>query len=339
MKAYHLTAAGRTLDEGLANLRQVDLETPAPGPGEVLIRQRAGALNYVDLLFVSGPYAPPVLPLIPVMDGAGEIAAKADDVDDFAVGDRVMPHVLPDWIDGPTPDFTGIRSRGFSVPGVLAEYAVVPARSLARIPTHLSFAEAATFSTAGTTAWNAMRDGKVGAGSTVLVLGTGNVSLFALLFARMLGARVILTSSSDERLEEGRQLGADAVINYRDTPEWDVAVRALTDGRGVDLVVETVGEQTFTRSVNATAKEGMIAAAGWRSGTTVPVPINRVQQRRLHIIGGMIGSIRDFCEMMQAVSDSGMRPKLANIFAFDDAADAYRALSRNASAGKIAIEV
>ena len=339
MKAYHLTVPGTTLDEGLRNLRRVDASQPAAGPGEVLIRQRAGGLNYVDLLFVDGTYRPPALPLIPVMDGAGEIVAKADDVQDFEIGDRVMPHVLPDWIDGPTPDFADIRSRGFSVPGVLSDYAAVPARSLAKIPDHLSFAEAATFSTAGTTAWNAMRDGKVGVGSTVLILGIGNVSLFALLFARMLGARVLLTSSSDQRLSEGRALGAHDLINYRETPDWDVEVRALTNGRGVDLVVETVGEQTFARSVNATAKEGMIAAAGWRSGTIVPVPINRVQQQRIHIIGGMIGSVSDFRSMMRAVGENGLRPKIAQIFDFEQAPDAYRAMSRNEAAGKIIITV
>jgi NADPH:quinone reductase-like Zn-dependent oxidoreductase len=339
MKAYHLTGSGPSLEDGLALLTLVTAATPHPQPGEVLLRQRAAGLNYVDLLYVDGTYRPPALPLVPLMDGAGEVVELGPGVTDFRVGDRVLPHALPSWLSGTTPAFGQIPARGYNLPGALAEYAVAPASALVPLPAHLSFEEAATLSIAGTTAWNVMRDGKVTHDSTVLVLGTGGVSLLALQFAKMLGARVIVTSSSDQKLEAARALGADEAINYATTPDWDVAVRDLTGGLGASLVVETVGTQTFTRSVNAAAKEGIIAAAGWRSGKIVSLPIDRVQQQRLQIIGGVVGSVADFRDMNAAITASGMRPAVAQVFEFGEAREAYRCMASHSGLGKVVIRI
>ncbi|MEC3909603.1 NAD(P)-dependent alcohol dehydrogenase [Sphingobium sp. CR2-8] len=339
MRAYHLINTGSDLASGLNYLRIVDLEIPRPARGEALVRQHAASLNYVDLLAVSGQYPPSVLPQIPLMDSAGVVVELGEGTDGPPVGTRVAIHMLPDWLSGPTPQFGTPRARGFNMPGALSEYAVVPSAALARLPDTMSFAVGATFSTAGTTAWNVVREANVMPGSTVLILGTGNISLFALQFAKAQGARVIITSSSDEKLALARDMGADCGINYVATPNWDGVVLDLTDGKGVQLIVETTGAETFAKSIQVAAVEGIIASAGWRTGATVSFPINRVQQYNLRIVGGMVGSVADFKAMMRGVAATGIAPRVDRCFDFENASDAYRWLARGGGFGKVVITI
>ena len=235
MKAIQLTAPS------LAAFRPTELPQPQAGRGEVLLRLRAATLNFLDVAIATGNFAGAAFPLIPVADGAGEVAALGDGVSGLTVGDRVIPHFMPNWQGGAiTPHNVGAM-RGVTLPGSLAEYVVVPAASLVALPAHLDFVQGAALPIAATTAWNAVRSAPGRPGSVVLLLGTGGVSLFALQFAKASGATVILASSSDDKLERARQLGADHLINYRATPAWDGEVLKLTGGRGADLVVETVG--------------------------------------------------------------------------------------------------
>lgn len=242
MKAYQV-------DEpfGLDALRRVELPVPRPGAGEVLVRMRAVSLNYRDLLVIDGTWRPNG-PRIPASDGVGEVVAVGDGVTRVAVGDRVAGIFLPGWIDGDlSPEMLAAPSLGGSgADGTLAEYVVFRAESVVHVPTHLSDVEAAALPLAGVTAWHALTRSGVKAGDTVLVQGTGGVSLFALQFATTLGATVIVTSGSDEKLRRAAGLGAAHGINYRRTPAWDAEALALTGGRGVDHVVEVVGGENLT---------------------------------------------------------------------------------------------
>jgi NADPH:quinone reductase-like Zn-dependent oxidoreductase len=231
---------------------------PTPGPGEILVRLRAATLNYLDIAVATGNFPVPAFPMIPVADGAGEVAAVGANVTAFKAGDRVIPHFMPRWQGGPISPSNVAAMRGISLPGSLAEYVVIPESGLVTLPSHLDFAQGAALPVAGTTAWNAVRSAQLRPGSTVVILGTGGVSIFALQFAKASGATVIATSSSDEKLERAKQLGADLLINYRSTPQWDDEVLRLTDGRGADLVVDTVGEATFARSLKAAAFGGTV---------------------------------------------------------------------------------
>jgi NADPH:quinone reductase-like Zn-dependent oxidoreductase len=330
MRAYHLEASS------LDALRVVDVPQPRPGLGEVLVRLRAASLNYVDLAVATGAF-PATLPLIPVADGAGEVVEIGPGVTGLAAGDRVIPHFLPDWFAGPLPTSTSRRMRGITMPGSLADYTVVPAASLVPIPDHLSFTEAATLPIAATTAWRAVRTGAVRPGSTVLLLGTGGVSLFALQFAKASGARVIITSSSGEKLERAKALGADETINYASDPDWDLRVLELTGGVGADLVVETGGAKTFARSLNAAAAEGTVFVVGFLSGDELKTSLFPIILKMLRVIGSNTGSVADLREAVRAINAAGIRPVVDHVHEFDDAAGAYAMLLRAGHFGKIAI--
>ncbi|MEP6773603.1 MAG: NAD(P)-dependent alcohol dehydrogenase, partial [Polaromonas sp.] len=256
MKAIQLTASSLTA------FRATELPDPKAGPGEVLVRLRAAALNFADVAVATGAFPGATFPMVPVADGAGEVAALGEGVDamglGLVVGDRVIPHFMPNWQDGAMTPRNIAAMRGITLPGSLADYVVVPATSLVTLPAHLDFVQGATLPIAATTAWNATRSAQLRPGSVVVLLGTGGVSIFALQFAKAAGATVIIASSSDEKLERARQLGADHLINYRATPAWDEQVLKLTEGRGADLVVETVGGATFARALNAAAMGGTI---------------------------------------------------------------------------------
>lgn len=224
-----------------------DLDTPEPGPGEVLIHVRANSLNFRDFIVAHGKYPVPAKPcVIPLSDGAGDVVAVGRNVTAIKVGDRVTGAVFPDWISGSLTQEIFQRSLGGPMDGMLAEYVVLPERAVIPFPAHLSYEEAATLPDAAVTAWHALvESGRIRAGQTVLLLGTGGVCLFALQFAKLHSATVIQTSSSEEKLQQARAMGADHLINYNDTPDWDEEVLRITGGRGVDIVVEVGGAQTL----------------------------------------------------------------------------------------------
>lgn len=326
------------VEPSLTAFRRTSLPDPEPGPGDVLIRLRAAALNYIDVAVATGNFPGPTWPLVPVTDGAGEIAALGADVTGVALGDRVIPHFMPDWLDGPMRPERIAAMRGITLPGSLSEYVAVPASSVVRLPDHLDFAQGATLPIAATTAWNAVRSASVRPGSTVVILGTGGVSLFALQFAKASGATVILVSSSDEKLERGRALGADHLVNYRATPDWDKAVPEITDGRGADLVVETVGDATFARSLNAAAMGGTVFTVGFLSGATTSVNLFSIIGKGLRVVGNSTGSVADLGEAVRAIAANRMEPVVDRRFGIDETAAAYAELAAGSRHfGKLAI--
>ena len=286
MKAYRVHELS-----GAGGLRLENLPDPTPGPGQVLIRVRAVSLNFRDLLMCKGLYNPKIrLPYAPISDGAGEVVAIGQGASRFKAGDRVVANVMPGWIQGPPGEDTARSALGGGGDGLLAELATLPEEGLLPIPAHLSFEEAATLPCAGVTAWNALvESGGIKPGDSVLVQGTGGVSLFALQFARLAGARVIVTSKSDQKLARAIEMGASDGINYTTTPNWDKRIRELTLGKGVDMVVEVGGAGTLPTSLKAVRLGGYIALIGVLSGAgdINPVPI---LMKNIRVQGIFVGS-------------------------------------------------
>ncbi len=312
---------------------------PTPGQGEVLLRLRAASLNFLDIAVATGKYPLNNFPIIPVTDGAGEIAAIGTAVTDWKVGERVIPHFIPNWQDGRMPTAGGGPRRGIDLPGSLAEYVVVAARSLVRTPAHLSDAEAATLPIAATTAWRAVRSAGLGPQKTALVLGTGGVSLFALQFAKAHGARVLVTSSSDEKLEHARRLGADEIINYRSSPKWAKEVLRLTEGKGVDLVLETGGTETFPQSVEAAGLDSTVFIIGFLSGTEVSISVVPLMERRIRLQGNNTGPVADLADAAAAMSAHGIKPVLDRTFSMEQAQAAYTHVAEGGHFGKVALSI
>lgn len=336
MKAIQLTAPSLTA------FRPTELPDPKAGPGEVLVRLRAASLNFLDVAIATGNFPGPAFPMVPVADGAGEVAALGEGVEatglNLAVGDRVIPHFMPNWQGGGITPRNVAAMRGVTLPGSLADYVVVPAISLVALPAHLDFVQGAALPIAGTTAWNAVRSATLRPGSVVVLLGTGGVSIFALQFAKASGATVIIASSSDEKLERARQLGADHLINYRATPAWDEQVLKLTKGRGADLVVETVGGASFTRSINAAAMGGTIFTVGFVGGTAASIDLLPIIVKALRIVGNNTGSVANLAEATRAIAAHRIVPVIDRVFDIADTAAAYAELSTGGRHfGKIAI--
>lgn len=325
MKAIELT------EPSLDAFRPVVLPDPVPGPGEVLVRLRAATLNYLDIAIAIGNFPVPRFPLIPVADGAGEVAVVGTNVSAFKAGDRVIPHFMPRWQGGPISPANVAGMRGISLPGSLAEYVVMPETGIVALPSHLDFAQGAALPIAGTTAWNAVRSAELRPGSTVVILGTGGVSIFALQFAKASGATAIVTSSSDEKLERAKQLGADLLVNYRSTPDWDDQVLRLTDGRGADLVVDTVGEATFARSLKAAAFGGTVFTVGFLTGTAASIDLFSIIGKALKVVGNNTGSVADLAEAARAITAQRIVPVLGQTF---DVAETSVAFSRLAEGGQ-----
>lgn len=326
---------------GLEALQLTERPDPQPGPGQVLVRIRAVSLNYRDLLVVKGVWRP-TSPRIPASDGVGEVVAVGEGVTRMRTGDRVAGIFLPGWIDGEAaPERLRVPSLGgVGTDGVLAELVVFEEKSVVRVPEHLSDVEAATLPLAGVTAWHAIvRRSGVKQGDTVLVQGTGGVSLFALQFARMAGATVLVTSSSDEKLRRARELGAAHGINYRDSPHWDERVLEITANRGVDHIVEVVGGENLNRSLHAVRMSGTISVVGLLGGTSAPVETFGFVEKNVRLHGILVGSREMFEEMNRAVAEHKLTPAIDRVFGFEEAGEALRYLETGAHFGKVCIGV
>ena len=326
---------------GLENLALVERPDPAPGPGQALVRLRAASLNYRDLLMVEGKYNPKQkLPLIPCSDGAGEVVAVGEGVSRVKPGDRVCPIFAQRWISG-EPVRERLRATlGGPLDGTLAELAVLDEEGLVHVPAHLTDEEAATLPCSAVTAWNALvTEGGVKAGDTVLVQGTGGVSIFALQLGRLLGARVIATSSSDEKLARVRELGAAETINYREVPEWGARAKELTGGVGVDHVVEVGGAGTLQQSLRAVRLGGAISLIGNLSGTKTEILLTQIFMQKLRVNGILVGHRESFEAMNRAIAFHGMRPVIDRVFPLEEARAALEHMGRGGHFGKIGVRI
>ncbi|HLP25003.1 MAG TPA: NAD(P)-dependent alcohol dehydrogenase [Acidobacteriota bacterium] len=325
---------------GIDALRLADAALPQPARGEVLVRWRAFSLNYRDLVIVEGSYLPQLpMPFVPLSDGAGEIVAVGDGVTDWQIGDRVVGHYVQSWQSGrATPESLRLALASAALPGVAREFSVLPAHGIVRLPAHLSFEEGATLPIAAVTAWNALfapRD--LLPGATVVLEGTGGVSLFGLQLAHAAGLRTIITSSSDEKLARARSLGADATVNYRTTPEWSRRVREFTDGRGADLALEVGGPATFAEAARSVRLGGRIAIIGFLSGHTLPVDALSLIGNLTTVHGLRVGSRADFIALNCALEHHAIHPTIDRVFPFEELPEAFARLSRGEHFGKIVI--
>ncbi len=335
MKAYQLTAL-----TGPGALRVVELPEPKPARGQVLVRVRAASLNYRDLLVSDGRYGKVALPLIPLSDGAGEIVALGEGVTRWKTGDRVAGTFFQGWPSGPFQREMASTALGGALNGMLAGYVALSEVGVVAIPPHLSFEEAAALPCAALTAWHALvTRGNVSADETVLLLGTGGVSIFALQFAKMHGARVIITSSSDEKLARAKALGADETINYRSTPDWEKEVFRLTAEVGVDQVVEVGGAGTFVKSLRSVRPGGQVHLVGGVSGFTADVPLTEIIRKLVIVRGIYVGSRAMFEAMNRAITLHHTKPVVDRVFAFADVPAAYQYQQSGKHFGKIVITI
>lgn len=333
MRRYQLHGA-----PGPDRLRLVETALPEPGAEEVLIRVQAVSLNYRDLMVFEGRYAHGGVRegLVPCSDGAGEVVAVGPNVDRLTVGDRVAGLFMPRWLGGPYEERYGETALGGGADGMLSEYIVLNQEGLVRIPEHLSWAEAATLPCAGVTAWNALFGGKpLLPGETVLLEGTGGVSLFALAFARMAGARTIMTTTRAAKRDRALQLGADDVVVLPETEDWAKAVRDLTGGRGVDHVVEVVGGANVAQAGQAARNGGQIHLIGAQGGGLIDP--TQLRRRNITLRGIYVGSRVDFDAMNRAIGRHGYRPVIDRVFPFEQAPAAYAHLRAQGHIGKVVI--
>jgi len=326
---------------GVENLRIVERPEPVPGPGDVLLRMRTWSLNYRDWLIVSGQYYPKLkFPLVPLSDGVGEIVAVGADVTPDRIGERVAGQLLQNWISGPFPEDASRTALGCLTPGLLAEYVVLPAAGVVPVPPHLTDAEAATLPCAAITAWNALCEtNPIESGQTVLIQGTGGVSLFALQFAKLRGARVIGTSSSDDKLARLKTLGLDHGINYRTDPEWDTVALEWTSGRGVDHIVEVGGAGTLARSMRACRAGGVISLIGVLAGTQGEINPVPLLMKHLRLQGIFCGSRDMFTAMNAAIEQHQVRPVVDRVERFENIAAVLASLPTGQHFGKICLTV
>ncbi|MCM2371985.1 zinc-dependent alcohol dehydrogenase family protein [Aporhodopirellula aestuarii] len=335
MKAFTIQSG-----DGIQAIELIDRPEPTVGSGEVKISMRAASLNYRDLGVASGGYLRnDTRPVVALSDGAGEVVEVGENVTRWKVGDRVSPNFVRDWIEGPATNAKLKTSLGGGIDGVLAETIVAPEQSLVAIPDELSFAEAATLPCAAVTAWHALfASGQLQPGQTVLLLGTGGVSIFALQLAKAAGAHVIVTSSSDDKLEQARSLGADEGINYRETPEWHKAVQQLTQGEGVDHVVEVGGPGTLERSLKSASVGGYIHLIGVLDSPGAKVGPLLSVFNLLTIRGIYVGSRLMHEQTVAAVVGNGIKPVIDRSFSFADSIAAYEYFASQKHVGKVVIE-
>lgn len=333
MKAYEVREA-TGLDGLVLNRERAD---PQPGHGQLVVRVRANSLNYRDQGVIKGVYGYTKFPVIPLSDGAGDVAAIGPGVTQFKHGDRVAGTFFVNWTGGRMSANAARNSLGGMIDGMLADYALLAETGAIKIPDHLSFEQAATLPCAALTAWNALIDtGRIKAGETVAILGTGGVSCFGVAFAKMHGAFVFLTSSSDEKLAHAKTLGADTLINYRAQPDWDQEILKQTGGAGVDHVLEVGGAGTLEKSMNAVRPGGSIYVIGALAG---PGSINprMINRKGIRLQGIHVGSRDMFADMNRAITLHGLKPAIDRVFGFDDAKAAYAHQQSGQHFGKIVI--
>jgi NADPH:quinone reductase-like Zn-dependent oxidoreductase len=325
---------------GIENLHVIDRPAPTPGAGQVLLKMKAWSLNYRDLLVAKGLYNPKLkLPFVPLSDGVGEVVAAGDGVTRVKVGERVAGCFMQRWSAGEPTDAGAKSALGGAIEGIAAEQVVLHEDGVVRIPAHLSDAEAATLPCAALTAWNALvTQGHIKAGDTVLIQGTGGVSIFALQFARLHGARVIATSSSNAKLDRVKKLGASDGINYKETPNWEEKVRELTGGAGVDHVVEVGGPGTFNQSLKAVRLGGRISLIGVLAGKG-DVNLMPILMKSVCAQGIFVGSREMFEAMNRAIALHQLRPVVDRVFEFHDIQAALKHMESRAHFGKVCIAV
>ena len=324
----------------LESLTLVDMpDAPEPGPGEISVRIRASSLNYHDYAVVKG-MIPASDGRIPMSDGAGEVTAVGEDVTEYKVGDAVVSTFFPYWLDGTPPNDAFTRVPGDGIDGYAREAVTAPTNWFTPAPAGYSHAEAATLTCAGLTAWRALVvDGGIKPGATVLVQGTGGVSIFALQFAKAMGCTVIATSSSDEKLERLKALGADHLINYKTTESWGAKALELTRGTGVDHVVEIGGAGTLDQSMIATRNGGHVAVIGILTGYAGPVSTVILMAKQLRVQGLTVGSRKHQLDMIRAIEVNGIKPVLDRSFPLANLGDAFRHQESKTHFGKIVIDI
>ncbi len=332
MKSYHANSGA-----GLDGLTLKTHEEPKPGLREVLVRVRANSLNFRELSVLRGTYPLPVkADVVMGADGAGEVVALGEGVTRLKKGDRVAAAMFPRWMDGPF-SLENAPQLGGSLDGMMTEFVVLSEDAFVRLPEHLSFEEGATLPCAAVTAWNALTGSRrLQAGDTVLTLGSGSVSLFALQLGKMLGARVICTTSSDEKARRLKSMGADAVVNYRTTPDWDVTVRELTSGRGVDQVID-IGGGTLEKSIKSVAWEGEVEYVGRLDGKNSTLDLNLLYRSisKLRVVAA--GNKAQFLALNRAISVAGLKPVIDRVFSFDEVPAAFRYYESTQPFGKVVI--
>jgi NADPH:quinone reductase-like Zn-dependent oxidoreductase len=334
VKAYEVRAT--TGLDGL--VLNVERPRPEPGPGEIVVRVRATSLNYRDHGVLRGIYGYTRSPVIPLSDGAGEVAAVGAGVSEFKAGDRVASTFFQTWTGGRMPADASKNSLGGQLDGMLTEYALLPSRGAIRIPDYLSFEEAATLPCAALTAWHALIEtGRIKAGETVAILGTGGVSCFAIQFAAMHRAYVFATSSSDAKLDRAKALGANALINYKSTPDWDQEILKATGGEGVDHVLEVGGANTLEKSMAAVRPGGSIYVIGALAGAGEINP-RMINRKGIKLQGVHVGSREMFAAMNKAVALVKLKPVIDRVFAFEEAKKAYEHQAAAGHFGKIVIK-
>lgn len=326
---------------GIDKLELIEAPQPKPGVGEVLVKVQAVSLNYRDLMVTLGHYNPKMsLPRIPVSDGAGEVVAIGEGVATVKTGQRVAGIFMQNWLDGAPTAQKLKRALGGDIDGMLSEYVVLHENGVVPVPDHLSWEEAATLPCAGVTAWNAVVNaGRVKAGDVVVIQGTGGVSIFALQFAKALGARVLGTSSSDEKLDRAGKLGLDAGVNYKHASDWAKWVLDQTNGEGADLVVEVGGAGTFASSLKAVRIGGTVAQIGVLSQTNEAVNVVPMLHKQVHVQGIYVGSRVHFLEMNRAIEQTKLKPIVDEVFSFDRAPEALRRMESASHFGKLVIRI
>ncbi len=324
---------------GIEELALVDREKATFSDTQVLVKFHANSLNYRDLMMINGWYNPKLkMPLVPFSDGAGEVVAVGESVTKFKIGDRVCPIFMQNWVDGEVDFRKAKHTLGGDIDGCLREFGAFDENGLVHIPQHFSYEEAATLPCAAVTAWNALAvSGKVKKDDFVLLQGTGGVSIFALQFAKIFGAKVIITSSSDEKLERAKQLGADFTINYKEREDWDKAVLEITEKRGVDHIVEVGGAGTLQRSLNAVKIGGHIAVIGVLSGKGEFNPVS-ILMKAIKLQGIFVGSREMFESMNACISENNLTPIVDKVFQFDETIAALKRMKNGSHFGKIVVK-
>lgn len=326
---------------GIENLKITSAPKPTPGPHEVLVKIEAASLNYLDLMVINGQYNPQLpLPHVPCSDGSGTVEATGSNVTLWKKGDRVTTQFIQQWISGSKTPELFLSRTGLEHPGVLREYISIPETALVRTPDILSAEEASTLPIAALTAWTGLFEyARLKPGQTVLTQGTGGVSIFALQLAKAAGARVIALSGSPAKVEKLRALGADDVINYRETPDWHVEARRLTGREGVDAILDVVGTDTLTKSIYALKADGFIGLTGNLSGAVVPFNIYDTVPANVTLRGISVGSVENFKALLKAIETVKLKPVIDSVFPIDKIQDAYRYMQQGTFVGKIVIKV